>query len=254
MSDNPYATPNESGGQPQQKRFSPITRFLELFLAVAIIGGLLFALLLPATRSARPAARRTACMNNLKQIALALHNYHDTYDALPPAYTVDADGKPLHSWRTLILPFLDQMPLYDKIDLSKPWNDPANAEAYATPVPTYTCPSAEFAQGFTNYLAVTGANGCFRRTEPRMFSEITDGTSNTLMVVETGPEQAVHWMEPRDADEQMVLHIGQRKELPHSSGGNFLFADGAVRFVSSETSHAELRTLISIAGNDNQMD
>ena len=72
------------------------------------------------------------CANNLKQIALALRNYESVYHALPPAYTVDAEGKPLHSWRTLILPYLEQQALYDKIDLSKPWDDPANKEAYET--------------------------------------------------------------------------------------------------------------------------
>ena len=94
-----------------------------LVLAVAVV------LFFPPQRMAREAARRTQCKNNLKQIGLALHNYHDEYGAFPPAYTVDADGKPLHSWRTLLLPYLDQRPLYATIDLTKAWDDPANAEA-----------------------------------------------------------------------------------------------------------------------------
>ncbi len=96
-------------------------------LAVLAILALLIAFLLPATRSSRGAARRAQCTNNLKQIALALHNYEQAYKSFPPAYTVDANGRPLHSWRTLILPFLEQESLYRAIDLSKPWNDPANA-------------------------------------------------------------------------------------------------------------------------------
>ena len=101
---------------------------------------LLIALLLPAIRSAGPAARRAQCVNNLKQIALALHNYEQAHKALPPAYTVDAKGRPLHSWRTLILPYLEQEPLYQTIDLSKPWNDPANAKALETAASRFSLP------------------------------------------------------------------------------------------------------------------
>ncbi|MEZ6081865.1 MAG: DUF1559 domain-containing protein [Pirellulaceae bacterium] len=108
-------------------------------LAVIVIVVLLIGLLLPATRAARPAAYRMQCSNNLKQIALALRNYETSYHAFPPAATFDSSGNPLHSWRTLILPFLEQNALYDSIDLSKPWDDPANAKAYASSVPVYHC-------------------------------------------------------------------------------------------------------------------
>jgi prepilin-type N-terminal cleavage/methylation domain-containing protein len=87
---------------------------IELLVVLAIIA-LLIALLLPATRSARGAAHRAQCVNNLRQIILALRNYELTHKAFPPAYTVDADGRPLHSWRTLILPYIEQEALY-KID------------------------------------------------------------------------------------------------------------------------------------------
>ncbi len=102
---------------------------LEWLVVLAIVF-LLFSLLLsPVERGLTP-ARRTQCRNNFKQIGLALHNYHDVYDAFPPAYTVDSDGNRLHSWRTLVLPYIDQANVYNTIDRSKPWNDPANASAY----------------------------------------------------------------------------------------------------------------------------
>ena len=81
--------------------------------------------------------------------------------ALPPAYTVDAKGRPLHSWRTLILPYLEQEPLYQTIDLSKPWNDPANAKALETSLPVFRCPEAVGPQNTTTYLAIVAPNGCF---------------------------------------------------------------------------------------------
>src|SRR6185369_10304139 len=121
-------------------------------------------------------SRRMQCSNNLRQIALALQNYESTYHALPPAYTVDAEGKPLHSWRTLLLPYLDQAPLYNTIDLSKPWDDPVNTKASNMPMPVYNCPSDVGPQTHTVYLASVGSTGCFCPTEPRRLSEITDGT------------------------------------------------------------------------------
>ena len=90
-------------------------------------------LLLPAVQAAREAARRMSCSNNIKQIGLAMQNYHTAYGTLPPAYTVDAQGRPLHSWRTLILPFIEQQALYGEIDLSKPWNDPVTTSGSLKP-------------------------------------------------------------------------------------------------------------------------
>src|SRR5688500_14949385 len=139
MSENPYEspeTPSKPGPATGRRGF----RLVELLVVVGLIG-LLIACLLPNVRSSREAARRMSCANNLHQIALALHNYEDEFGCLPPAYTVDAAGKPLHSWRTLILPFAEQKVLYEKIDLAKPWDDPANQAAYEMNLSMYQCPS-----------------------------------------------------------------------------------------------------------------
>lgn len=105
----------------------------ELLVVLAIIG-LLLTFLLTTSRGSREAGRRYQCSNNLKQIGIALHNYADTYKAFPPAYTVDSAGNRLHSWRSLILPFLEQSNLHAKIDFSKAWNDPANETAFRSSV------------------------------------------------------------------------------------------------------------------------
>ncbi len=223
-------------------------------LTVLAIGGVLVAMMLPAVRRGREPARRSQCKNNLKQIALALHNYEERYHAFPPAYTVDADGTPLHSWRTLILPFLDQQPLYETIDLSKPWDDPANAEAFKTSLSVYHCPSDSAPQNHTTYLASAGSNGCFRLTEPRRLSEITDGLSQTLMVIEVPSDRSVPWMSPLDADESLVLSLGPESKLAHPGGMDAALCDGSVRFLSTAIPAATRRALISVAGGDRAED
>ena len=223
---------------------------LPKLLVVLGVLALLIALLLPATRSSRPAAARAQCVNNLKQIALALHNYESAYKAFPPAYTVDPQGRPLHSWRTLILPYLELDPLYQTIDLSKPWDDPANAKARETVLHVFHCPAAVGPGNTTTYRAVTVPNGCFLPREPRRLAEITDALGSTLMVIEAGEEFAAPWMAPLDAGESLVMGFGPASKLHHAGGTNVGLVDGSVRFLKANTPARVRRALTSISGND----
>ena len=207
----------------------------------------LIALFLPATRSSRGAARRSQCINNLKQIALALHNYEVQYGALPPAYTIDAGGRPLHSWRTLILPFIDSAEsIYAKVDLTKPWNDPANAEAARAMPAIYHCSELLDHPNATTYLAMVGPDACFLPSQPRRLAEITHGTASTLMLIEAGSDDAVPWMAPRDADEKLFLAIDPTTNLDHVGGTNTAFVSGEVRFLRRTESLADRRAMVSI--------
>jgi len=250
MTANPYESPETVGTPPERKTNLP-KLLLRLLVLVGVLG-LLVALLLPLSRGgAREASRRVACSNNLRQIALALQNYESTYHCLPPAYTVDAAGKPLHSWRTLILPYIENKKLYDQIDLSKPWDDPANRAAYETSLPFYRCPSGHVARSQTTYLAVVASGGCFQGSQPRTLAEIADRHDHTLMVIEVPDEHAVHWMSPHDASEELILTAADMG--PHPNGAQAVFVSGRVMFLSSNTKPAVLRALISIAGNDDDI-
>jgi hypothetical protein len=193
-------------------------------------------------------------MNHLKQIGLALRTYADAHNAFPPAYTVNDEGKPLHSWRTLILPYLEERQLYEKIDLSKPWDDPANAQALRAAPYIYQCPAnlnSEETDNRTTYLAVVTPNSCLRPARSRPMSDLTDGLPFTLIVMEVDSDHAVPWMSPFDADEKLVLSIGPESKLVHPGGTHVLYANGSVQFLDT-TVPAKLRlAVISIAGDDN---
>lgn len=250
MNDNPYIGPVDQPSLPGSVGATWIRRIFFYGVSAVVIGGLLVALLIPLNRGGREPARRSQCKNNLKQIGLALHNYHDAYGSFPPPYTVDESGQKLHSWRTLLLPFVDQNPLYVQIDLTRPWDDPVNLKLCSTPVPVYLCPSAVIDDADTTYLAMVGPDFAFDRENSRRFDDFTDGASDVLLVLEGTPEQAVPWASPQDADEAMFLGISPESKLTHSGGMNVLFADGAARFFDDATPPEVRRALLTIAGGE----
>ena len=250
MSASSGSVPEFNDARPKP-RMRPRATLVEIVVGLGVVG-LVIALLAPVYRGSGPAARRAQCINNLKQIALALHNYEQAHKALPPAYTVDAKGRPLHSWRTLILPYLEQESLYQTIDLSKPWNDPANARAFDAAPLVFRCPESVEPRNTTTYLAIVAPNGCFLPTRSRRLAEITDAHESTLMVIEAGQENAVPWMAPIDAGVPLVMSLGRTWKLHHSGGTDACFVGSNVAFLKATTPAKVRRALISIAGNDDE--
>jgi prepilin-type processing-associated H-X9-DG protein len=209
---------------------------------------ILIALLLPAVQAAREAARRAQCTNNLKQIALAMHNYASAYNCFPPAATYDSDGKPLLSWRVLLLPYLEEASLYNQFRLDEPWDSPNN-KPLADRIPgMFRCPSDVVPLGMTTYEVVVDPRSLFTG-QPRGVSlrEVTDGTSNTLMVVEGA--DPVPWTKPDGlslTSNAQMLGMGSK----HPGGLNASFADGSVRFLKNSISPSTLRALVTRNGNE----
>ena len=207
-------------------------------------------MLLPATQSAREAARRSQCVNNLKQIGLANHNYHSANNMLPPPAITDKDGKPLLSWRVTILPYLDQQELYNKFKLDEPWDSPNNKSLIKEMPPVYLCPSRRNPEpGTTTYRVFVGKGALFQEGEGTGFQNVTDGTSNTVMVVES--KDAVPWTKP---DELMfdpeAKPSFQGAGSPHPGGFNTGFADGSVRFIKNSVSLQVWKALITRASGE----
>jgi len=245
------------------KRFT----FTNVLLAMAVVG-VLIAVLLPSVQSAREAARRSQCMNNLKQIALALLNYESAKGGFPPAYAADANGKPMHSWRVLILPYLEELPLYQRYNFNEPWDGPNNSKL-ATHFPeVYRCPShaddSASNRFETQYFAVIGPETGWPGSVGRNIRQFRDGTSKTIMVIEaTG--LGVHWMEPRDPTlEEAVALLTTKPRSGHlhvhdgflattyyeTSFRNVAFCDGHVVWLG-QLKDAELaKALLTATGGE----
>lgn len=218
------------------------------FVGVLVCGGIAVGIMLPAVQAAREAARRMSCSNNMKQIGLALHNYHSAYNQLPPAYTVDENGNKLHSWRVLILPFMEQASLYQQIDLSKPWDAPENTLVASTAVSAYACPSKVGDPLMTSYVAVVDPSGMFEGAIPTGFGQVADGLANTILFVETEHQNEVHWMSPEDIDLQTLLELAE--DDSHQGGGHVVLGDGAVKFITNSIDVGLLKALATKDGSE----
>jgi prepilin-type processing-associated H-X9-DG protein len=200
----------------------------------------------------RESSARTECANNLKQIGLAMHNYHDRHKTFPPAYTVDKTGKPLLSWRVLILPFIEQEALYKEFRLDEPWDSPHNKALIDRMPSTYRCPVGIRRRadvGKTTYLVPRGASTIFPGPEGVKIQKVTDGTSNTIFAVDADNERAVTWTRPDDWEVDPQLDL--KGIFGHHPGGtNFSFADGSVRFLKDTLSPELLRKLVTCAGGE----
>ncbi|HUE74369.1 MAG TPA: DUF1559 domain-containing protein, partial [Pirellulaceae bacterium] len=216
---------------------------------------LLAVCLISAFRYAEERSHRARCPNNLKQIAIALQLYHDEYGSLPPAYMADASGQPIHSWRVLLLPFLECEPLYQQYRFDEPWDGPNNRKLHEQFVGVYSCPE-QFRQGSgdtrrdTSYVVVVGPRTAFPGDRSVSFGDIRDGTTNTVLVVEI-KNSGIHWMEPRDLHvTQMNPRInpsrGQGISSPHKGYAQAAIADGGVKTLSEPLSPSEVTSLLNI--------
>jgi prepilin-type processing-associated H-X9-DG protein len=221
---------------------------------LASCGVVPFAILLPAVQKVREAAARTTSMNNLKQMGLAMHNYNATYGRLPPAGTrgpgAAPANKPLLSWRVALLPFLGENQLYMRFNQNEPWDGPNNSKLLALMPKVYQMPGEPpNSEGLTKYQVFVGPLTAFedRPNGVSIPRDFTDGTANTLLVVEAA--NGVPWTKPDD------LPFDPNGPLPalggqFRSGFNVLYADGSVKPIPRDTPEATLKALITRNGGE----
>lgn len=190
--------------------------------------------LLTAVPPARAAAQKMSSAGRLKQIALALHNYHDTHGTFPPAYLADENGVPQHSWRVLLLPYIEQSALHQQYRFDEPWNGPNNRKllplmpyAYQEPSTSAGKWTAEFR---TPYVTIVDPDGAMPGDIPRRLSDFSrEEAANTIMVVES-PGEPPLWMEPSDLETEEAIRLFA-EHYPGTFGGHRI--TGVVRDVGA---------------------
>ncbi|MCX7396442.1 MAG: DUF1559 domain-containing protein [Planctomycetales bacterium] len=195
------------------------------------------------------AASRRALTMPLRQIGLAFHNYHDTFNGLPSycaAKNDDGVNKGL-SWRVYLLPYIEEAVLYQEFHLDEPWDSDHNKTLIERMPKIFECEGVE-KPGHTSLHVFTGERTPLGGDEPTTFGNITDGMSNTLMVVEAGPDKADIWTKPSGIEfnpEDPKAALGKLAET-----FRILFFDGSVREISSEIDDATLNRLIQHADGE----
>jgi hypothetical protein len=213
--------------------------------------GIATAALLPATMSARQAARSAQATNNMKQIMLAWHNYHSTKRAFPPHANYSDDGQPLLSWRVHILPFLEEgAGLYEQFKLDEPWDSEHNKALIARMPQVYANPNLPLEPGKTNYVAVVGTDCVMDGTKDgTSMKRITDGTSMTVAFVEANPDQAAIWTQPDDLEfnaEDPKAGLGNVRP----GGWYAAFSDGSVQLLDASADPDTVRKLFTRADGE----
>jgi prepilin-type N-terminal cleavage/methylation domain-containing protein/prepilin-type processing-associated H-X9-DG protein len=258
---------------------------IELLVVIAIIA-VLIALLLPAVQAAREAARRISCVNNLKQIGIALHGYHDANGTFPAGGWIAVYGQPLTSqmnigWSAVVLPWLEQSVVYSELNLSFRYNTAVNSTAAYTVLQVYLCPSEPrqtywntypgpppdpYSSADADYGGMYGPRtlgSSFTNNPPAgmmifnqciSLAQITDGSSQTIAVGEAPEAINAMWVSGHNLFDQSAAinarpksEYGEELTSQHPGGVNTVFADGSVHFLKNSTNLASLAALCTRA-------
>lgn len=238
---------DDDDDRPRGRRNASSSSTVILLIVLGVFGVTSFgcilvmiALLLPAVQQAREAARRTQERNNLKQIGLGAHNFHDVHNHFPPA--PEKEGEVVQSWMTELLPYVDQAPVYNTINRQAPWDDASNQAAMTALVPAYLNPSLPTMKDPATGYAQAHFAGNIHIFGPGIrfpIRDMKDGTSNTMLAGSVS-EGIRPWGDPANVrDPAAGIGPGPNQFLRGATkppGCHILMADGSVRFVSGNVS------------------
>lgn len=226
----------------------------ELLALGGSIMGVAAAALVPAVGKVREAAGRVSSANNLKQIGIAIHSYHDA-NGVMPSDILDKNGKPILSWRVAILPYIEQENVYKGFKLDEPWDSENNAKMSQVKIKTFMSPGEgswvhkdDAKWGTTNYRGISGPGTAFEPKGKIKLTDFTDGTSNTVMVIETA--QGVPWAKPGDYPFDPKKDLPKIEPLGGAKVFQALLGDGSVRTIGTATPEKTLKALFTRNGGE----
>ncbi|MCL2304177.1 MAG: DUF1559 domain-containing protein [Planctomycetaceae bacterium] len=230
---NPLPTDARKPKKKRQENFGNSLHVKPLGILVAVVVFSIFVVLLwKVLPHAHDAARHNECANNMKEIVLAFHMYYSEHGHFPPVYTVDEDGKPLHSWRVLILPYIGRKELYEKIRLNEPWNSEHNCRLHSECLSVFQCPGSGYRK------TVPARGDCFYSVIDGSYTESTprEKWKETIFLVER--KTPVNWMDPSQEISFETAIKGINTDAmgigsDHGNYANVAFGDGNVRYFKS---------------------
>jgi hypothetical protein len=219
-------------------------------LSVSLPADLPFAAaFLAAKQKVQDAAAASVSSNNLKQIALAMHIYHDAHGAFPPAAVCDKDAQPLLSWRVLILPYIEEDELYKQFKLDEPWDSEHNKKLLPKMPKVYAIPGkTQPGDTDTHYRVFVGKGAAFEWIMGTKLLSITDGTSNTLLAVTAA--EAVPWTKPDELDFDPEKDMTKLIGAVVNGKVQVAMCDGSVRTWAKIPDRKTLNALVTRAGGE----
>jgi hypothetical protein len=243
MSANPYSI--ETPARPFH--FS----MRALLIGVAVLGAG-FGLIYSAYRSAQMSAWRMSEANNLRNVALALHNYHEGNKTFPPAIFYDAQGQPHRSWRVAIMPYVESSNFYTSYQHQQPWNSPANSNLCDVSVSLFRAPDQQRGVRHTNIVMPIGPGTVGEQATS--MEDITDGNSNTIFLLALKPSDIL-WHEPRDLSINDITRApGNPKRILIQGklfrGGLCAYVDGRVAMLPADLDYDKFIAMLTISGGE----
>lgn len=204
---------------------------------------------------AKRSAAESAAQHSINSVQSALRGYHNDHGHYPPGYIADANGKPMHSWRVLILPYLGYDLQYEKYDFSEPWDGPNNSQIFDEMPELFNSATEPLSTRYTNIVLIVGPGTAFPDDQTTSYFDMEDGLENTILLTEITDSKII-WTQPIDIDARkpnLLSHDSQSIGVSsvHWRKPKVAFADGITAYsISRETPPKKLKALITIAGGE----
>ncbi len=254
------ATGHSADAAPQKRFPTWVLVGCGCMVAMVPVFGILLGLLLPAINSARETARRGVCMSNMRQVGMAMMNYQTRtpQGAFPPSASQAAGGVESISWRTALLPDLEQRALYDRYDKTQAWDGPKNQPLHNVAIELFGCPSdppPPDQLALVTQVVVNGSKCIFNGPKSLTARAIEqgDGLGSTITIVES-VRDPILWLEPRDVTFDDAVKTWQTEQSAvssvHPKGVNVMFGDGHAEFLSTDIDPEVLAALLTATGGE----